>query len=165
MCIRDSLTDKGFMGIFHTNPFLFRLADLFLVLIGDIGLLVVDAVANIGFIFQDAFDLRNRPGIGLFLRRTRVNVGEGAVPLVVQPTGGGHFFRDQNAGDLGCASAMNGQIEDFLYDPAGFFVRCQRDVYKRQVQRKKRNTIRLLKMTTPKDTPMFRMIVKREIKI
>src|SRR5699024_7148118 len=62
--VKDVLTDKGFMGIFHTNPFLFRLADLFLVLIGDIGLLVVDAVANIGFIFQDAFDLRNRPEIG-----------------------------------------------------------------------------------------------------
>ena len=124
--VKDILADKGFMGIFHTNPFLFRLADLFLVLVRDVGLLIVDAVADIGFIFQDTFDLCNRPGVGLFLRRAGVNVGKGSVPLVVQPTGGGHFFRNQNAGDLGRASAMNGQIEDFLYDPAGFFVRCQR---------------------------------------
>ena len=42
--------DKRLMRVLHPEPFLFRLADLFLVLIRDIGLLIVDAVADISFI-------------------------------------------------------------------------------------------------------------------
>lgn len=39
------------MRVLHPEPFLFRFANLFLVLIRDIGLLIVDAVADISLIF------------------------------------------------------------------------------------------------------------------
>ena len=61
--------DNRLMGIFHPNPIFFRLAHLFLVFIRDIGLLIVYAVADVGFILQDAFDLSNRPCIRFFFRR------------------------------------------------------------------------------------------------
>ena len=48
---KDFLGNNGFVGILHSEPFLLRLAYLFLVLVRDIGLLVVYAVADIGFVF------------------------------------------------------------------------------------------------------------------
>ena len=41
------------MGVFDTNPFFLRLTDFLFVLVRNVGLLVVDAVADIGFIFQN----------------------------------------------------------------------------------------------------------------
>lgn len=48
---KDLLGDNSFVGIFYPKPFLLRLAYLFLVLVRNIGLLVVYAVADIGFVF------------------------------------------------------------------------------------------------------------------
>ena len=73
--------DKRFMRVLHSEPFLFRLADFFLILVRDIGLLIVDAVADISLILQDGFDLCNRPGVGLFFRRTGIDIGEVPIPL------------------------------------------------------------------------------------
>ena len=41
------------MSIFDTNPFFLRLTDFLFVLVRNISLFVVDAVANVGFIFQN----------------------------------------------------------------------------------------------------------------
>lgn len=49
--LKDFLRDNGFMGVLHSEPFLLRLAYLFLVLVGNVGLLVVYAVSDIGFVF------------------------------------------------------------------------------------------------------------------
>ena len=48
---KDLRRDNGFVGILYSEPFLLRLAYLFLVLVGDVGLLVVYAVADVGFVF------------------------------------------------------------------------------------------------------------------
>ena len=48
---KDFPRNNGFVGILHSEPFFLRLAYLFLVLVGDIGLLVVYAVADISLIF------------------------------------------------------------------------------------------------------------------
>ena len=49
--LKDFLGDNSFVGVLHSEPFLLRLAYLFLVLVGDVGLLVVYAVADVGFVF------------------------------------------------------------------------------------------------------------------
>lgn len=41
------------MSVFDTNPFFLRLADFLFVLVRNVSLLVVDAVADVGFIFQN----------------------------------------------------------------------------------------------------------------
>ena len=84
--------DDGLMGIFHSNPFFFRLAHLFLVFIRDIGLLIVYTVADVGFILQDAFDLSNCPCIRFFFRRIGVDIGESSVPLIIEPARSGDFL-------------------------------------------------------------------------
>ena len=49
--LKDFLGDNGFVSIFYPKPFLLRLAYLFLVLVGNVGLLVVYAVTDLGFVF------------------------------------------------------------------------------------------------------------------
>ena len=55
MGILKEYMKKGFafMCILDTNPFFLWLADFLFVLVRNVGLLVVDAVADIGFIFQN----------------------------------------------------------------------------------------------------------------
>ena len=48
----DIFFNDALMRVLNPNPFLFRLADALFVFVGNIGLLVVDAVADIGFIFE-----------------------------------------------------------------------------------------------------------------
>ena len=48
---KDFLGDNSFVGVLHSKPFLLRLAYLFLILVGNVDLLVVYAVADIGFVF------------------------------------------------------------------------------------------------------------------
>ena len=107
------------MGIFHPNPFFFRLAHLFLVLIRDIGLLIVYAVADIGFILQDTFDLSNRPGIRFFFRRMGIDIGESSISLIIQPARSRDFLCNQGLGDLRRTCSMKRKVKDFLDDPAG----------------------------------------------
>ena len=52
--LKDFLGDNGFVCVLHSEPFFLRLAYLFLVLVRDVALLVVYAVADIGFVFKDA---------------------------------------------------------------------------------------------------------------
>ena len=80
------------------------------------------AVTDVGFLFQDAFDLRYRPRIGFFLRRSGIDIGESAVPLEVQPSGGGYFCFHQNPCDAGRPSAMNGKVKDLFDNPPCFRV-------------------------------------------
>ena len=114
--------DDRLMGIFHPNPFFFRLTNLFLVFIRDIGLLIVYAVANVGFILQNTFDLSNRPRIGFFFRRISIDIGESSIPLIIEPARSRDFFCNQGLGDLRCTCSMKRKVKDFLDDPAGFFV-------------------------------------------
>ena len=64
------------MGILNPQPFLRRLPDFLLVLVGNVSLNAVDAVADAGLIFDDAFDLSNRPCVAFLLRCVRIDVGE-----------------------------------------------------------------------------------------
>ena len=48
---KDLLGNNGFVGVLHSEPFLLRLAYLFLVLVRNVGLLIVYAVADLGFVF------------------------------------------------------------------------------------------------------------------
>ena len=79
---KDFLGNDSFVGIFYPQPFFRGLSHLFLVLVGNIALLVVNAVADIGFIFQNTLDLCNRPRIRLFLRLVLVDVSKGSVRLL-----------------------------------------------------------------------------------
>ena len=114
--------DNRLMGIFHPNPIFFRLAHLFLVFIRDIGLLIVYAVADVGFILQDAFDLSNRPCIRFFFRRIGIDIGESSIPLIIEPARSRDFLCNQGLGDLRRTCPMKRKVKDFLDDPAGFFV-------------------------------------------
>ena len=51
--IENIFGNDRFMCILDTKPFFLWLADFLFVLVRNVGLLVVDAVANIGFIFQN----------------------------------------------------------------------------------------------------------------
>lgn len=84
--------DNSFVGVLHTIPFLLRLPHLFLVLERDVALLIVNAVTDIGFFFQDTFDLRYRPCVGLLFRRSCIDVSKCAIPLKIQPAGSGNLF-------------------------------------------------------------------------
>ena len=110
------------MGIFHPNPFFFRLAHLFLVFIRDIGLLIVYAVADVGFILQSTFDLSNRPSKGFLFRCMGVDIGKGSVPLIIEPARSRDFLCNQGLGDFRRTRPMKCKIKDFLDDPAGFFI-------------------------------------------
>ena len=114
--------DDRLMGIFHPNPFFFRLAHLFLVFIRDVGLLIVYAVADIGFILQDTFDLSNRTGIRFLFRRMVIDIGESSISLIIQPACSRDFLCNQGLGDLRRTCSMKRKVKDFLDDPAGFFV-------------------------------------------
>ena len=57
--IENIFGNYGFVRVFNTNPFFFRLADFLFVLVGNIRLLVVDAVTDVGFIFQNFLYLSN----------------------------------------------------------------------------------------------------------
>ena len=74
--LKDFLRDNGFVGVFNPQPFLRRLPGFLLVLVGNVGLNTVDAVADVGLIFDDAFDLSNRPCVAFLLRCVRIDVGE-----------------------------------------------------------------------------------------
>ena len=108
--------DDRLMGIFHPNPFFFRLAHLFLVFIRDIGLLIVYAVADVGFILQNTFDLSNRPSIRFFFRRIGVDIGESSIPLIIEPARSRDFLCNQGLGDLRCTRPMKRKVKDFLDD-------------------------------------------------
>ena len=114
--------DDRHMGIFHPNPFFFRLAHLSLIFVRDIGLLIVYAVADVGLVLQNTFDLRNRPGIGFFFRCMGVDVGKGSVPLKIQPARSGDFLRNQSFRNLRRTCPVKGNVIDLLNDPAGFLV-------------------------------------------
>ena len=88
------------MGILYTDPFLFRLPDLLLVFVGDVGLLIVDGVSDIGLILQDGFYDCYGPGIALLLRSTFIDVGELSVLLIQQISGCRYFLLDQCLCDL-----------------------------------------------------------------
>ena len=120
--LKHILADDRLMGIFHPNPFFFRLAHLFLVFIRDISLLIVYAVADVGFILQNTFDLSNGPGIGFFFRRIGIDIGETSIPLIIEPARSRDFLCNQGLGDLRRTCPMKRKVKDFLDDPAGFFV-------------------------------------------
>ena len=64
------------MGILNPQPFLRRLPDFLLILVGNVGLNAMDAVADIGFILDDTLNLSNRPCVAFLLRCVRIDVGE-----------------------------------------------------------------------------------------
>lgn len=82
----------------------------------------MDAVSDVSFIPEHTFYLRNRPGVCLIRGCFRVDVGEGAVPLVIQPTGCGHLFTHQCLGDFRGSCTVSCKVKDFFDDPPGFLV-------------------------------------------
>ena len=75
------LADNRLLRVLHPHPIALGLAYPPLVLKGDVCFPVVDGMADVGFIFQNALDLRYRPCVAFFLRRTRIDIGESPVPL------------------------------------------------------------------------------------
>lgn len=73
------------MGILDLHPLAGVLANTPLILVRDIRFPIVDRIADIGFIFQNAFDLGDGPGVTLTFRLILEDVGECAVSLEVQP--------------------------------------------------------------------------------
>ena len=82
-------------------------------------------MADIGFIFHNALDLRYRPCVAFFLRCTRIDVCESPVTLEVDKSRRGNLFRNQYSCDTGRPSAMNGKVKNLLHYPAGFLVDYQ----------------------------------------
>ena len=72
----DFLGNNGFVGVFNPQPFLRRLPGFLLILVGNVGLNAMDAVADIGFILDDTLNLSNRPCVAFLLRCVRIDVGE-----------------------------------------------------------------------------------------
>ena len=67
-------TDNRFLRVLHPHPFALGLAYPPLVLKGNIGFPVMDGMADVSFIFHNAFDLRYRPSVAFFLRRTHIDI-------------------------------------------------------------------------------------------
>ena len=82
----------------------------------------MDAVSDIGFLFQNTFHLRYRPRIGFFLRRSGIDICESAVSLEIQPAGSRYFFFDQNPCNAGGSPAMNGKVKNLFDNPPCFRV-------------------------------------------
>ena len=84
--IEHILCDNSIVRIFYTEPFFLRLADSLFVLVGNIRLFAVNAVAYVSFILEDTLDLCNRPCVGFFLRCIGLDIGKRAVSGIVQPS-------------------------------------------------------------------------------
>ena len=110
------------MRVFDALPLAFRFTHPFLVLVRDICLTVVDSIAYVRFVFEHGLDLRQRPVVALLFRRARIDVRKRTMASVVNPTGGRHFLVKQCLTYFPCASSVNGEIENLLYDPLCFLV-------------------------------------------
>ena len=82
----------------------------------------MNAVTDVGFLFQNALDLCNRPRIGFFCGRTGVDIGESPVSFIVQPAGGRYFFFHQNPCNAGGTPPVYGKVKNLFYNPACFRV-------------------------------------------
>ena len=78
LILTGDLTSREIVPLVR-DCFRFCLANLFLILVRNIGLLSMDAVTDIGFVLQNIFDLPYRPGMGFFLVGILIDVGEGSV--------------------------------------------------------------------------------------
>ncbi len=123
--LKNFLGDNGFVGVFNPQPFLRRLPDFLLVLVGNVGLNAMDAVADVGLILDDALDLSNRPCVAFLLRCVCIDVGECAVASVIQPARSWHLLVQKNPCDFSSPSPVKSKVEDFLYDPSRFLVDYQ----------------------------------------
>src|SRR5699024_6569815 len=117
--------DNRLLRVLHPHPFTLGLAYPPLVLKGNVCFPVVDGMADIGFVFHNALDLRYRPCVAFFLWRTRIDVCESPVTLEVDKSRRGNLFRNQYSCDTGRPSAMNGEVKNLLHYPAGFLVDYQ----------------------------------------
>ena len=81
--------DNSFVGVLHTIPFLLRLPHLFLVLERDVALLIVNAVTDIGFFFQDTFEVCHTVNELSELARQLKSL-DGETRVVMESTGNYH---------------------------------------------------------------------------
>ena len=77
---------------------------------------------DVRFIPQDFSDLRNGPFIPSAFRLALVDVGKGAVPLEVEPSGSGYLFGGEYMGNPGGPSALESKSINLFYNPLGFIV-------------------------------------------
>src|SRR5699024_965857 len=117
--------DNRLLRVLHPHPFALGLAYPPLVLKGNIGLPVVDGMADVGFIFHNAFDLRYRPCVAFFLWCASIDIGESPVTLEVDKSRRRYFFRNQYPCNAGRPFAVNSKVKNLLHDPAGFLVDYQ----------------------------------------
>ena len=103
------LVNDRFVGILHSEPFTFRLADFLLVLERNSRLLIMHAVSYVDFVFQYRLDLCYCPCVTLALRRICKDMCECSVSLVVYPRGCGYFFFNQRLCDFCPAVALIGK--------------------------------------------------------
>ena len=82
-------------------------------------------MADVGFIFQNAFDLRYRPCVAFFLWCASVDIGESPVTLEIDKSRRRYFFRNQYPCNAGRPFAVNSKVKNLLHDPAGFLVDYQ----------------------------------------
>ena len=105
------------MSSLDPQPFLLRFSLQLFVLEGYRGLLVMYAVADIYFVFQQIFDLGYYPGIplafGLFLN----NMSEPSVFLIIYPRVRRYLFLAESFADFCGSHTMCGKVKYFLNDP------------------------------------------------
>ena len=85
-------------------------------------MLVVDRVADVGLVLQDAFDDGQRPRIRFVRWSVCKDIIEFPLAHVVPIGRSWNLFVIQYPGDLGRAAAMGSEIEDLFDDPAGFLI-------------------------------------------
>ena len=97
-------------------------ASTFFLFLNEMLLCLLNAVTDVGFLFQNAFTLCNRPRRLFFCGRTGVDIGESPVSFIVQPAGGRYFFLHQNPCNAGGSRLRAARSKIFSTIPACFRV-------------------------------------------
>src|SRR5699024_6711939 len=120
LCLPVSLfADDRVLRLLDPHPCALGLAYPPLDLKGNIGLPVVDGMADVGFMFHNAFDLRYRPCVAFFLWCASIDIGESPVTLEDDKSRRRYFFRNQYPCSAGRPFAVNSKVKNLLHDPAG----------------------------------------------
>ena len=119
--VKDILGNDGLVRVLDPDPLLRRVANVLFALVGDLRLLVVDGVPDIGLARQDLLDLFDRPDAWVIVP-SFVKMREGPVPFVVHPPGCRDALFGQNGRDMPRARSVYGQIEDLFDDPSGLLI-------------------------------------------
>ena len=123
--IENLLADNRLLRVLHPHPIALGLAYPTLVFEGNVCFPIVDSMADVGFIFQNAFDLRYRPCVAFFLRCVRIDIGESFIPPEVDISRCRYFFLNQYPCDTGRTSAVDGKVKNPFHYPACFLVNYQ----------------------------------------